>query len=387
MSKIVVASDSHKRVMNGYAVSRCLARGLSSRFREEEICVLKISDGGEGLLDVFAEELGGEILSRRVRNTEFELTSAKMCIYENEGKTAIIEVAEASGIRHIRPGKLNLMDRTSYGTGQLMKAALDAGCSRIVVGLGGSGIADMGIGALHALGGRFLTREKEEVMVGKDQGYHARSLECIESVDLNGVDTRLFETEIILASDVMNPLLGTSGSARVFGPQKGGTVEEIEVLEASFHRYADLLKKQFGKDVDVEYCGAAGGFAASFLIFPRSRLVSGIDFVLDAIDFDGIIEDAVCVITGEGRLDETTLYGKAPFEIVKRARHKNIPVVGVFGIVHSGRIADQMNMDRVLELSMLAPSAIDVHDEEFKNRVLPEILHRAGEKIAEEMIP
>jgi glycerate kinase len=247
------------------------------------------------------------------------------------GGTAVVEMAEASGLRHLPPGVFAPLTATTLGTGELLRAALDAGARSVVLGVGGSATNDGGAGMLVALGARLLDGRGEPVGPG------GGALAQLATADLSGLDPRLAATEVVLASDVDNPLLGPTGAAAVYGPQKGATQEDVARLDAALARYAEVLGA--GAAAEAPGAGAAGGVGFGALVGLRAAFRPGVQVLLDMLGFAGALERADLVITGEGSLDEQTLHGKAPAGVAAAARARDVDVVAVCGRLALSRAA------------------------------------------------
>jgi glycerate kinase len=246
----------------------------------------------------------------------------------SEGQAAVIELAAASGLRLLRPDEFDPLHSSSFGTGELIKFALDRGVSEIVLAIGGSATVDGAAGILQALGVRFLNAG------GNALTNLPEALVDLDYVDVSGLDGRILKCSLIVLCDVDNLLLGAQGAARVFGPQKGATPEAVSKLEVALAKLSEVFLRQTGKDMSRTKCGgAAGGVAASLQAFLNAKLVSGIEYFLDATGFDAALHKADLVITGEGSIDDQTLHGKGPVGVAARAKAKNIPVVGLAGAV------------------------------------------------------
>jgi glycerate kinase len=243
-----------------------------------------------------------------------------------DGTTAVIEMALASGLELLRSDELNPLITNTYGTGHLLQAALDAGAKRIIVGMGGSATVDGGAGCVQALGVRLVDAD------GRDILRAGGNLDRIRRIDVSRLDPRWKQVEVIIASDVDNPLLGEKGAAAVFGPQKGATPQNVPLLEANLRHFFTLVSEQLGVDVrEVPGGGAAGGLAAGLMAFLNGHIQSGIDLLLAHSHFDERLADAALVITGEGQMDAQTVHGKGPIGVAKRAREKGVPTVAIVG--------------------------------------------------------
>jgi glycerate kinase len=246
----------------------------------------------------------------------------------DEGRTAVIEMADASGLRLLSSNELNPLKASSYGTGDLIKAALDSGVKKIILCIGGSATVDGGCGILSALGVKFLNEGGNEILASPE------SLLELASVDTTELDKRIYDCELIILSDVQNKLLGQEGAAAVFGPQKGASENDVAKLETMLERFAAITMRQQGKDItSIPSGGAAGGVAAGLYGWLNAKLVNGINYFLDLTHFDKSLQEADLVITGEGSIDIQTLNGKGPFGVAERAKQKGIPVIGIAGKV------------------------------------------------------
>ena len=240
-------------------------------------------------------------------------------------------MAAASGLTLVKEEKLDPMITTTYGTGQMIKAAMEKGCKKIYIGIGGSATNDGGVGMAQALGVSFKNKN------GKEIGYGGRTLKDLRNIDMSKIDERLKDTEIIVISDVINPLCGENGASFIYGPQKGATSEMIEELDRNLKHYATLIKEKLGKDIiDTPGAGAAGGLGAGLIVFLNAEICPGIEKILDLSNIDGHLIGADLVITGEGKIDRQTIYGKAPVGIAKRALEYNVPVIAIVGSVGEG---------------------------------------------------
>jgi glycerate kinase len=324
MRKIVVAPGAFKNSLTAQRTADVIARGIRRSGLEAELIVLPIADGGNGTLDAFLAGGGRRIQEQVLDPLERPFISTFGML--PDGETAVIEMALASGLELLRPGELNPLVTTTYGTGVLMKAALEAGAKRIIVGMGGSATVDGGAGCVQALGVRLLNAYGGDVPLG------GGNLSSIHTVDISGLDPRWKEIEVIIASDVDNPTLGELGAAAVFGPQKGAGPHEIRMLEAGLRNFFTRVRDQLGVDVlDVKGGGAAGALSAGLMAFVGGHIQSGIDLLLDYNGFDTHLTDADLVITGEGQMDEQTIYGKGPIGVARRALKAGVPTVAIVG--------------------------------------------------------
>ncbi len=327
--KMVFASDSFKGSLSGREAGELLEKAARQVFGEIEAVKITAADGGEGTVEALLETCGGEKTEVLVHDARMRPVSASYGMFGQ--KYAVIEMAEASGLPQLPDGLRNPLKATSYGTGELLRDALEKGFSRIVVGLGGSATNDGGMGAMRALGARFLDGTGAELEgCGQD-------LEQVQKIDLSGLHPRLREVEITVMCDVDNPLCGAEGATHTFGAQKGGMPEMLETLEAGMLNYRRVLAKTFGKDPQ-EICGggAAGGLGAALALFCGGRIRPGVETVLDMLEFDRLLEGADLVVTGEGRTDGQTVHGKVMYGIGRRAKERKIPVIGLSGSLGEG---------------------------------------------------
>jgi len=324
INKIIIAPDSFKGTMSSIEVCDIVERAIRQSFPDADIVKVPMADGGEGTVDAFLSAAGGENIHAIVKDPFFNDINASYGVLQ-DGRTAIIEMAAASGLILAGDSK-NPWKTSTYGTGQMIRHAIDAGCSRLIIGLGGSATNDGGAGMAAALGMKLLD------IRGNSIDLNGGGLAALCRIEPQGFIEKLASTEVILASDVDNPLCGPDGASYVFGPQKGADPEMIIKLDANLLQYAEIIKAKCGKNIGViPGSGAAGGFAVPFLAFTDAVLKSGIDIMLDLTGFDSIIDNADFIITGEGKLDGQSLRGKVPVGVARRASKKGIPVIAVVG--------------------------------------------------------
>jgi len=324
VKKIVIAPDSFKGTMSSIEICDIVEEGIKNIFPEIETVKIPIADGGEGTVDAFLRSVGGEKVTVKVKDPLFRDIVSYYGIL-TDGKTAIIEMAAASGLPLVEDER-NPCLTTTFGTGQLMYDALEKGCTKIIIGIGGSATNDGGIGMAAALGLRFLDESGNEIPL------NGEGLASLHTIDVSGKDKRLDSCEIIVACDVTNPLYGPNGAAYVFAPQKGADADMVEFLDRNLRNFAGVLKKDLGIMVDeIPGTGAAGGLGAGLIAFAGATLRSGIKILLDTVKFDEIIKDADLIITGEGKIDSQSLRGKVPVGIAERAKKMNVPVVAIVG--------------------------------------------------------
>jgi glycerate kinase len=318
----VVAPDKFKGSLTAAEVASHLVAGLRRAEPDVEVRLAPVADGGDGTLEAVASR--GYSLEPVV--VSGPTGKPLRAVFGRRGDRAVVELAEASGLRRLADGRLDAMRASSRGTGELIRAALDAGCDEIVVALGGSACNDGGAGMLQALGARLLDAH------GRELGPGGAALEALESVDLGQLDPRIGRTRIVLASDVDNPLLGSSGAATVYGPQKGATVGEVAGLDAALRRWAQAVAAGGGVDASGwPGAGAAGGVGFAALAVLGAQMRSGIELVLELIAFEELLSDARLVITGEGSLDRQSLHGKAPVGVAAAAGRHRLDTIAVAG--------------------------------------------------------
>lgn len=327
--KIVIACDSYKGSCSTLEAASAIEKGIKNVYGNANVVKIPVADGGEGTVDSLVIGMGGTYEAVKVKDPLGEEIEARYGILNRN--IAVIEMAAASGLPLVEAGRRNPMLTTTYGTGQLIKAAMDRGCKRIYIGIGGSATNDGGAGMAKALGVSFRDKNGNELALG------GGSLNTLEYIDMSGIDPRLKETEIIVMSDVTNPLCGITGASYVYGPQKGATSEMVELLDNNLCHYGRVIEKQLGLDImNLPGAGAAGGLGAGLMAFCRGELYSGIEKILDLTNIDEHLKDADLVITGEGRIDSQSIYGKVPVGVAKRASKYDVPVVAIVGSIGDG---------------------------------------------------
>lgn len=339
MKKVIIAPDSFKGTLSSIDVCSIVSDELKSRYNDIEVIEIPVADGGEGTVDAFLHSLGGEKVYCQVKSPLGNDINAYYGILSDG--TAVIEMAQASGISIEK--KNNALKASTYGTGQLVSHSLDRGCRKILIGIGGSATTDGGIGAVTALGGRFLNKAGESVPVGGE------GLPEIQTVDLSELDERLKKCEITVLCDVKNPLYGKHGAAYVYSPQKGADEADTVFLDNGLKNLAKVTEKALNKDFSaVEGAGAAGGLGFGLVAFLGARLMRGIDCVLLTTGFKEKAKDADLIITGEGKMDFQSLMGKVPFGIAKDSGgNRVIALVGVSDIDKSE--AEKHGISEIIE--------------------------------------
>ena len=323
--KIVIAPDSYKESLSALEVAQAVEAGFRQVFPDADYVLVPVADGGEGTVDAMVAATGGRKETVTVSGPLGEPVEAFYGL-TGDGDTAVIEMAAASGLALVPPDRRNPLLTNSRGTGELIRAALDAGARRFILGIGGSATNDGGAGMVQALGARLLDLE------GRELDGSGGDLARLERIDVSALDPRLAECRIEVACDVDNPLTGARGASAVFGPQKGATPEMVQALDANLARLARIVGRDLGVAVDtVPGAGAAGGMGAAMLAFFGATLKPGIEIVTAAVDLDTHVRDADLVITGEGRIDFQTVHGKTPIGVARVAKRHGKPVIGIAG--------------------------------------------------------
>jgi len=330
MKKIVIAPDSFKGSMSAKEVADAVERGIKGVLSGVEVVKIPMADGGEGTVETLVDATAGKIVKLNVLDPLGNDVGAYFGIL-GDGRTAVIEMALASGLTMVPSNKRNPLITTTYGTGQLIKAALEYDCQEFIIGIGGSATNDGGVGMAQALGVSFLDQEGQEI------GFGGGSLSAIKEIKLELLDPRIKKCTFKVACDVDNPLCGPKGASRVFGPQKGADSHMIKILDGNLAHLAEIIKRDIAVDVKNEPgAGAAGGLGAGLMAFCNARLQRGIDLVIEATNLEGKVKDADLVITGEGQIDFQTVHGKTPYGVAQIAKKYKIPVVALVGSIGTG---------------------------------------------------
>jgi glycerate kinase len=328
--RIIVAPDSFKGSVSALGVAEAMERGIHAVFHDAEVIKVPIADGGEGTVEALVAATGGRLLHTEVHGPLGEPVRAHWGV-SGDGGTAFLEMASASGLPLVPKECRDPRITSTFGTGQLMKAALDAGLRKLVIGIGGSATNDGGTGMARALGVRFLDAE------GRDLPEGGAALARLARIDLSALDPRLAEASVLVACDVDNPLCGPRGASAVYGPQKGATPEMVQELDAALGVFADVAKAATGRDIALlPGAGAAGGLGAGLLFFTPASLRPGVAIVLETTGFEALVQGADLVITGEGRTDFQTAMGKAPVGVAAVAKRHGVPVICIAGGLGDG---------------------------------------------------
>ncbi|MFT4173549.1 MAG: glycerate kinase [Rhodocyclaceae bacterium] len=323
--KIVIAPDSYKESLSALEVAEAIESGMREVLPHATYVKIPVADGGEGTVDSLVAWTGGGKRNLLVSGPLGEPVEAFFGL-SGDGRLAVIEMAAASGLALVPKAKRDPRVTSSRGTGELIRAALDAGARVFILGIGGSATNDGGAGMLQALGARLLDAD------GRDIGAGGAALANLERIDVSALDARLAECRIEVACDVDNPLTGPRGASAVFGPQKGASADMVRELDQCLAHFAQVIARDLGVDVDaVPGAGAAGGMGAGMMAFFNARLRPGVEIVMEAVGLDAAVRDADLVITGEGRIDSQTVHGKTPIGVARVAKRHGKPVIGIAG--------------------------------------------------------
>lgn len=344
MKKIVVASNAFKGSLSSLEVAVSVEKGIHTVYPDCIVTKVGVADGGSGTVEAMVEALQGEKIYTTVHDPLMHPIEACYGVVNN-GTTAVIEMAAASGLTLVPENKRNPMKTTSYGTGELIADALCRGYRKFIIGLGDSATNDAGMGMLQALGVRFLDASNNEL------GYGGEMLHKVCSIDISCINRFIYDSYFHIASDVDAPLYGESGAAYVFAPQKGATFEMVQKLDTGLYSLAKVVGNHTGVDMSCfPGVGAAGGLGFAFRSFMSAEIVSGISLVLDTVGFDTLIDGADLIITGEGRLDNQTIKGKTPSVILNAAKRFNIPVVAICGSFENSYILNNHGFTAVFSI-------------------------------------
>jgi len=328
--RILIAPDSFKHSLSAKEVAENLSKGIRRAIPSAMIQSAPMADGGEGTVQVLVDATNGQIIRCNVFDPLFRLIPSYFGVL-GDGKTAVIEMAAASGLALLSPNEYNPMRASTFGTGQLMKRALELGYERMIIGLGGSATIDGGAGMAAALGARFLNK------YGQPVEYGGGSIGQIETIDFSGLDAKISDCDIIAAADVTNPLTGNLGAACVFGEQKGAISDEINTLEKNLTHLARITKTFTGFEVEsIPGSGAAGGLGAGLAAFLNAKIFPGFQVISSETGLEKKVSQADVVITGEGKMDNQTKFGKTPMGVALLAKRFNKPVFAFTGILGSG---------------------------------------------------
>lgn len=368
---ILIAPDSFKDCLSAMEVAAALGRGIQKILPDASCTLLPMADGGEGTVESVIDATGGKKIRLQVRDPLMRDINSFYGI-TGDGETALIEMAAASGIELLKEEERDPWITSTYGTGQLIKEALDRGVKKILLGIGGSATNDGGAGMAQALGVQFLGK------FGIINVQGGGALAEVEQIRMDALDPRISNTEIIVACDVNNPLTGPQGASAVYGPQKGADGDLVEKLDLNLAHFAELIRIQLGKDVkEVSGAGAAGGLGAGLMAFLDARLVKGFDMVAGVCGLGEKIREADLVITGEGRMDAQTRFGKTPYGVAQMSKIEGKPVIGV-----AGTLDEDAGVLYELGFNLLMPIQEKPGDLETSLKEGEKLLERSGERIA-----
>jgi len=332
---ILIAPNAFKNSLDAAAVAEAISNGLlKSKLKCTTSC-FPVADGGDGTAGLLIDHLNGKWITANVHDSLMREISSSFGWIETD-KTAVIELATASGLRLLKPAEYDPLKTSTFGTGELILKALEKNASKIIFCIGGSATVDGGTGILQALGIKFFDAK------GNELNDLPAALSSLAEIDTTNCDKRIKNTEIIILCDVENPLLGSNGAATIFGPQKGASEKDVQLLEDKLAKFNEIVLRKTGKEMSaIEHGGAAGGVAASLHTFLNAELVNGIDYFLQITGFENELVKANMVITGEGNIDLQTLNGKGPFGVAKKAKEFSLPVIGMAGKVSGERSLHQ----------------------------------------------
>ncbi|EGR1857609.1 TPA: glycerate kinase [Vibrio cholerae] len=323
--KVVIAPDSFKESLTAKQVCDAIQAGLARVWHDAKFVAIPVADGGEGTVQSLVDATQGRLVEVKVMGPQGKRVEAFYGML-GDNQTAVIEMAAASGLHHVPVAQRDPKLTTSFGTGELIRHALDQGVTKLIIGLGGSATNDGGVGMLAALGARFTNADGDPIQLT------GGGLRELTHIDLQDFDPRLQNCDILVACDVNNPLCGDKGASAVFGPQKGATPEDVQLLDGALRQFGLLTEKVTGKMVlESAGAGAAGGMGAALLAYTQARLRPGIEIVLETVQLAHQVSDADLVITGEGRIDSQTVHGKTPMGVAKVAKRFDVPVLALCG--------------------------------------------------------
>lgn len=368
---LLIAPDAFKDCLSARQVATSLSLGIEKIMPETQIQIIPMADGGEGTVESVIDATGGEHIKCVVKDPLMREIPSFYGI-TGDGSTAVIEMAAASGIELLKKEERNPWMTSTFGTGQLIRDALEKGCNKILLGIGGSATNDAGAGMAEALGVKFSSAS------GNPVGPGGGALSEVEMIHMEGLDPRIASTKIMVACDVSNPLTGPKGASAIYGPQKGADGDMVRKLDSNLVHFSAVIREQLGKEVDeVPGAGAAGGLGAGLMAFLSGRLMPGFDMIADAVNLEEKIKQADLVITGEGKIDSQTQFGKTPFGVAQLALKHGKPVIGIAGTVEEGAdVMYNMGFDVILPI-LEKPSDLD-----DAIRHAEELLKRSGERIA-----
>ncbi len=344
--KIVIAPQGFKGNLSALQVARAIVSGIKRVLPDAVTTIKPMADGGEGTVPALVDATGGKIMTKEVTDPLGGRVTAHWGLLSDK-VTGVIEMAAASGLPLVLPEKRNPLVTTTYGTGELILAALESGCRKLIIGIGGSATNDGGVGMAQALGAKLVDAK------GTSLPFGGAALANLERINVATLDARLADGEVLIASDVTNPLCGAQGASAVYGPQKGATPQMVAQLDAALAHYADVIQRDLGVEVkNVPGAGAAGGLGAGLIAFLKAKVIPGIDVVIQASGLVESLKDADLVFTAEGKIDSQTAYGKVPTGVAKKAKEFGLPVIAIAGeVADDYRVVYQHGIDAVLSIA------------------------------------
>ena len=344
--KIVIAPQGFKGNLSALQVARAIVSGIKRVLPDAVTTIKPMADGGEGTVPALVDATGGKIMTKEVTDPLGGRVTAHWGLLSDK-VTGVIEMAAASGLPLVPPEKRNPLVTTTYGTGELILAALESGCRKLIIGIGGSATNDGGAGMAQALGAKLVDAKGTALPFG------GAALANLERINVTTLDARLADCEVLIASDVTNPLCGAQGASAVYGPQKGATPQMVAQLDAALAHYADVIQRDLGVEVkNVPGAGAAGGLGAGLIAFLKAKVIPGIDVVIQASGLVESLKDADLVFTAEGKIDSQTAYGKVPTGVAKKAKEFGLPVIAIAGeVADDYRVVYQHGIDAVLSIA------------------------------------
>ncbi len=353
LRKVVIAPQAFKGSLSALEIARAIEAGVLQAAPDVQTVLVPVADGGDGTLQALVDSSGGKIITSTVTGPLRQPVQAQWGAM-GDGVTAVIEMARASGLALLMREERAPLIATTLGTGELIKIALDSGHRKFIVGIGGSATNDGGAGMAQALGARLLDRQGLELPPG------GAALAHLDRIDISGMDTRLAAAAFTVACDVNNPLCGDTGASAIFGPQKGATPDMVKQLDAALWHFADIIQRDLRQDVrNRAGAGAAGGLGAGLMAFVDADLRAGVDIMLEAVGLAAKLDNADLVITGEGQIDRSTAFNKAPVGVAALAKPRNIPVIAIAGSIGDGyERVHSLGIDAVFSL-VTGPMALD----------------------------
>lgn len=344
--KIVIAPQAFKGSLSALNVANAVQKGVRRIFPDAQILTCPVADGGDGTLETLVESSGGKIMETNVADPTGKPIVAQWGAM-GDGNTAVIEMARTSGLALLTLEERDPLNATTYGLGEIIVSALNKGFRKFIVGIGGSATNDAGAGMAQALGIKLMDREGRNLVFG------GAALQNLSVIDTSSIDQRVLESNFQIACDVNNPLTGPEGASAVYGPQKGATEENVIQLDSALGVFAEVAKRDLGKDIsNLEGAGAAGGLGAGMVAFVEGHLRAGVDIVLDTVNLAEKLESADLVITGEGSIDFQTVYNKAPIGVARMAKAKGIPTIGISGMLGKNyQIVHNHGIDAALSIA------------------------------------